>query len=88
MSKSKLDLYLDEILEKMNITEKDRYRELIDFCKFINLRPKKVYNKNFLAIDFLNTNKNYSIMRFGIKENHNIIFELRYYANGSVKNFV
>lgn len=81
MNKSKLDIYLDEILKKMNITEKDRYRELADFCKSINLRPKKVYNKNFLAIDFLNTNKNYSIMRFGIKENLNIIFELRYYAN-------
>lgn len=81
MNKSKPDLYIDKILEKMNMTEKDMYRELIDFCTSINLRPKKVYNKNFLAIDFLNTNKNYSIMRFGIKVNHSIIFELRYYAN-------
>ncbi|MDF2588602.1 MAG: hypothetical protein K0S41_2443 [Anaerocolumna sp.] len=81
MNKSKLDLYIDKILEKMNITEKDMYRELIDFCTSINLRPKKVYKKNYLAIDFLNKNKNYSIMRFGINENHNIIFELRYYAS-------
>lgn len=39
MNKSKLDLYIDEILEKMNITEKDMYRELIDFCTSINLSP-------------------------------------------------
>ena len=81
MNKSKLDLYIDEILEKMNMTEKDMYRELIDFCTSINLRPKKVYNKNIHAVDFLNTNKNYSIMRFGINENQDTIIELRYYAN-------
>lgn len=52
MSKSKLDLYLDEILEKMNITEKDRYRELIDFCKSINLRPKKFIIKTSLLLTF------------------------------------
>lgn len=81
MKKSKLDLYIDGILEKMNVIERNMYRELIDFCTSIDLKPKKVYKKNFLAIDFLNTNKNYAIMRFGVKENNNIIFELRYYAN-------
>lgn len=78
---SKIELHINSILEQTNESVRGAFKELSDFCISIGLKPKKVYKKNVLAVDFINAEKNYAILRFGVNQDKEVIFELRYYAS-------
>ena len=76
----KMEEFINGIIEELPKEEQEVYKELTAFCLSLGLNPKKVNKKDTTAIDFMNTKKNYSILRFGL-DSQGTIFGLRYYAS-------
>ena len=65
----------------MNEQDQKLYQELANYCQAAGLKPKKIYKKNTLGIEFVHTGTNCSIVRFGINQSDEPTFEMRYFAN-------